>query len=37
MAAASKFLTSVTLQLGGKPPVIVTAKADIALAAKRIA
>ena len=37
MAAASKFLTPVTLELGGKSPVIVTAKADIALAAKRIA
>lgn len=37
MAAASKFLTPVTLELGGKSPVIVTAKADITLAAKRIA
>lgn len=37
MAAASKFLTPVTLGLGGKSPVIMTAKADIALAAKRIA
>jgi aldehyde dehydrogenase (NAD+) len=35
MAAASKFLTPVTLELGGKSPVIVTAKADIVLAAKR--
>ena len=37
MAAAAKHLTPVTLELGGKSPVIVTAKADIALAAKRIA
>ena len=37
MAAAAKNLTPVTLELGGKSPVIVTAKADIALAAKRIA
>jgi aldehyde dehydrogenase (NAD+) len=37
MAAASKYLTPVTLELGGKSPVIVTAKADVALAAKRIA
>jgi aldehyde dehydrogenase (NAD+) len=37
MAAASKFLNPVTLELGGKSPVIVTAKADIALAAKGIA
>lgn len=37
MAAVSKFLTPVILELGGKSPVIVTAKADIALAAKRIA
>src|SRR5271163_3709824 len=34
MAAASKFLTPVTLELGRKSPVIVTAKADIALTAK---
>ena len=37
MAAAAKYLTPVTLELGGKSPVIVTAKADVALAAKRIA
>lgn len=37
MAAAAKHLTPVTLELGGKSPVIVTAKADIAVAAKRLA
>ena len=37
MAAASEFLTPVTLELGGKSSVIVTAKADIAPAAKRVA
>ena len=37
MAAASKFLTLVALELGGKLSGILTAKADIALAAKRIA
>lgn len=36
MEAASKHLTSVTLELGGKSPVIVTKSADIELAAKRI-
>ena len=36
MAAASQHLTSVTLELGGKNPVIVTETADIALAARRI-
>ncbi|TNE70605.1 aldehyde dehydrogenase family protein [bacterium] len=36
MEAASKNLTSVTLELGGKSPVIVTKTADIELAAKRI-
>jgi acyl-CoA reductase-like NAD-dependent aldehyde dehydrogenase len=36
MAAAAKNLTPVTLELGGKSPVIVSDKADIALAAKRI-
>ncbi len=37
MAAAAPTLTPVTLELGGKSPVIVTADADIAVAAKRIA
>lgn len=36
MAAASKFLTPVTLELGGKSPCIVDETADIRLAAKRI-
>jgi len=37
MEAAAKHLTPVTLELGGKSPVIVDATADVALAAKRIA
>jgi len=37
MAAAAPHLTPVTLELGGKSPVIVTADADIDVAAKRIA
>lgn len=37
MEKASKHLTPITLELGGKSPCIVTAKADIALAARRIA
>ena len=37
MAAASKHLTPVTLELGGKSPVIVAADADINVAARRIA
>ena len=37
MAAASKFLTPVTLELGGKNPVVVAESADIKLAARRIA
>lgn len=37
MAAASRNLTPVTLELGGKSPVIVDETADIKLAAKRIA
>jgi aldehyde dehydrogenase (NAD+) len=37
MAAASKTLTPVTLELGGKAPVIVSEKANIELAAKRVA
>ncbi|GAA1713392.1 aldehyde dehydrogenase family protein [Fodinicola feengrottensis] len=37
MAAAAPHLTPVTLELGGKSPVIVTADANIAVAAKRIA
>lgn len=37
MEAAAKHLTPVTLELGGKSPVIVDKTADIRLAAKRIA
>lgn len=37
MEAASKFLTPVTLELGGKSPVIIDETADIDLAARRIA
>ncbi|MGC8775572.1 MAG: aldehyde dehydrogenase family protein [Chlorobaculum sp.] len=37
MQAAARHLTPVTLELGGKSPVIVTAKADLRLAARRIA
>ena len=37
MAAAAKRLTPVTLELGGKSPVIVDASADLALAARRVA
>lgn len=37
MAAASKYLTPVTLELGGKSPVIVDETANIKLAARRIA
>jgi aldehyde dehydrogenase (NAD+) len=37
MAAAAKHLTPVTLELGGKSPVIVSEKANLELAAKRIA
>jgi len=37
MAAAAKSLTPVTLELGGKSPVIVDESADAALAAKRVA
>jgi aldehyde dehydrogenase (NAD+) len=37
MASASKHLTPVTLELGGKSPVIVDETANIRLAAKRIA
>ncbi|MGI6216286.1 MAG: aldehyde dehydrogenase [Coriobacteriales bacterium] len=37
MEAASRNLTPVTLELGGKSPVIVDATADIKLAARRIA
>src|SRR5690625_1464545 len=36
MEQASKHLTPVTLELGGKSPVIVDKNADIKLAAKRI-
>jgi aldehyde dehydrogenase (NAD+) len=36
MAAAAKHLTPVTLELGGKSPVIVAADADLDVAAKRI-
>lgn len=37
MEAAAKHLTPLTLELGGKSPVIVDQTADIALAAKKIA
>ena len=37
MAAASKHLTSITLELGGKSPTIVDETADIATAARRTA
>lgn len=37
MAAASKHLTPVTLELGGKSPCIVDQSADLAVAARRIA
>ena len=36
MAAAARHLSSVTLELGGKSPVVVTADADIDIAARRI-
>jgi len=36
MTAAAKHLTPVTLELGGKNPVIVSEKANVKLAAKRI-
>lgn len=36
MSKASKYLTPITLELGGKSPVIVDADANIKLAAKRI-
>ena len=36
MTAAAKHLTPITLELGGKSPVIVSDKANIKLAAKRI-
>jgi aldehyde dehydrogenase (NAD+) len=37
MAAAAKYLTPVTLELGGKSPAIVTAEANLDVAARRIA
>ncbi|MCF8602073.1 aldehyde dehydrogenase family protein [Gordonia sp. HY442] len=37
MEASAKYLTPVTLELGGKSPVIVAADADIEVAARRIA
>ena len=36
MTAAAKYLTPVTLELGGKNPVIVSEKANVKLATKRI-
>ncbi len=36
MKAAAEHLTPVTLELGGKSPVVVTANADLEIAAKRI-
>lgn len=36
MKAAAEYLTPVTLELGGKSPVIVSSKADIDVAAKKI-
>lgn len=36
MASASRYLTPVTLELGGKSPCIVDADADVRLAAKRV-
>lgn len=37
MAAAATHLASVTLELGGKSPVVVAADADVAVAARRVA
>lgn len=37
MEAAAKFLTPVVLELGGKSPCIITADADLKLAARRLA
>ena len=37
MAAAAKHLTPVTLELGGRSPVIVAADADVTVAARRVA
>ncbi|MET9296822.1 aldehyde dehydrogenase family protein [Streptomyces sp. NPDC003077] len=37
MAAAARHLTPVTLELGGKSPVIVTRRADVDVAARRVA
>ncbi len=37
MAAAARHLSSVTLELGGKSPVVVTRDADVEVAARRIA
>lgn len=37
MSAAAKYLTPVVLELGGKSPCIITADADLRLAARRIA
>ena len=36
MRKAAEYLTSVTLELGGKSPCIVTESADLKLAARRI-
>lgn len=37
MAAAARHLSSITLELGGKSPVVVTRDADVGVAARRIA
>src|SRR5262245_37949095 len=37
MQAASRYLTPVTLELGGKSPAIVTDSADVAVSARRVA
>jgi aldehyde dehydrogenase (NAD+) len=36
MAAAAKHLTSVTLELGGKSPMVIDATADLELSARKL-